>query len=286
MRFVKMEGLGNDYIYVNCLEAVPGDLPNLSRRMSDRHFGVGADGLICVKPGRTGDFTMEMYNADGSRGTMCGNGLRCVGKYVYDRGLTRKTCLTIDTDVGPRTLELQLREGRVWGASADMGEVKLLSPVEAEVGGETFVLIPAWAGNPHGVIFCPDPRTVDLERLGPLLERHPALGERTNIEFAACPDEETIQIRVWERGSGITLACGTGACACFAAARQAGLCGDQVRAQLPGGILELEQRGNHIWMTGPAHTVFKGEFPLTIGSRREVFPKDCERWLDNGGGYL
>lgn len=272
MRFAKLEGLGNDYIYVNCIEAVPEDLPGLARRMSDRHFGVGADGLICVKPGRTGDFTMEMYNADGSRGAMCGNGLRCLGKYVYDGGLTNRTRLTVDTDAGPRTLELRLREGRVWGASADMGEIGVLPPLEVEAGGETFSLVPAWAGNPHGVIFCPDPGAVDLARLGPLLERHPALGERTNIEFAACPDEETILVRVWERGSGITLACGTGACACFAAARRAGLCGDRVLVRLPGGALTLEERGSHVWMTGPARAVFWGEFPLDGAAPRGGFP--------------
>ncbi len=286
MRFTKMEGLGNDYIYLNCLETVPEDLPALARRMSERHFGVGADGLICVKKGRAGDFTMEMYNADGSRGTMCGNGLRCLGKYVYDRGLTRKTCLTIDTDVGPRVMELQVRENRAVGASVDMGEVKLLTPMEVEAGGESFTLVPAWAGNPHGVIFCPRPEAVELERLGPLLERHPALGERTNIEFAVCPDEETILARVWERGSGVTLACGTGACACFAAARRMGMCCDRAQVRLPGGALEVEQRGEHVWMAGPARTVFEGDFPLHSDARTAIFPKACERWLDNGGGYL
>ena len=261
MRFTKMEGLGNDYIYLNCLDGAPADLPGLAQQLSDRHFGVGADGLICVRPGRTGDFTMEMYNADGSRGAMCGNGIRCVGKYVYDKGLTRKTCLTIDTDAGPRALELLVLGGAVDRVTADMGPVRVGLPITLEALGEVFTVVPADAGNPHGVIFCLDPEKIDLERLGPLLERHPALGERRNIEFAACPDRDHIALRVWERGSGITLACGTGACACFAAALRSNRCGESVEAALPGGVLTLEKRGENVFMTGPAQTVFEGELP-------------------------
>ena len=259
MRFTKMEGLGNDYIYLNCLEGAPERLPELARRLSDRHFGVGADGLICIRPGRGGDFSMEMYNADGSRGAMCGNGIRCVGKYVYDKGLTRKTCLTIDTDAGPRTLEIHILGGAVDAVTVDMGPVQVFPAVTLEAEGETFTVVPADAGNPHGVIFCPDPEGVDLERLGPVLERHPALGERRNIEFVSCPDGEHLTIRVWERGSGITLACGTGACASFGAALVENRCGTEVEASLPGGRLTLEKRGEKVLMTGPARTVFEGE---------------------------
>lgn len=259
MRFTKMEGLGNDYIYLNCLEEEPENLPELARRLSRRRFGVGADGIICVKPGRGGDFAMEMYNADGSRGTMCGNGIRCVGKYVYDKGLTRKTCLTIDTGAGPRSLELHIMGGEVDRVTVDMGAVRVSPPVALEAAGEAFTVIPADVGNPHGVIFCKDPESVELERLGPVLERHPALGERRNIEFAACPDREHIFIRVWERGSGITLACGTGACAVFGAALRENRCGLKVKAALPGGVLALERRGEVVFMTGPARTVFEGE---------------------------
>ncbi len=262
MRFTKMEGLGNDYIYLNCLEDVPEDLPGLAIRLSDRHFGVGADGLICVRPGRTGDFTMEMYNADGSRGAMCGNGIRCVGKYVWDRGLARGTRLTIDTDAGPRILELHLQDGLVNSVTVDMGAVEVSPSVALEAAGETFTVVPASAGNPHGVIFCPDPDQIDLERLGPLLETHPALGERRNIEFAACPDREHLVLRVWERGSGITLACGTGACAVFGAALAGELCESKVEARLPGGALTLEKRGEAVLMTGPARTVFEGEVKI------------------------
>ncbi len=259
MRFTKMEGLGNDYLYLNCLEERPRDLPTLALQLSDRHFGVGADGIICICPGQTGDFSMEMYNADGSRGAMCGNGIRCVGKYVYDKGFTKKTCLTVDTDAGPRRLELHVLGGRVDRVTVDMGQVQTAAPVVVEAAGEQFRVVPADAGNPHGVIFCPDPEGVDLERLGPLLEWHPCLGERRNIEFVACPDQEHLTVRVWERGSGITLACGTGACASFAAAWREGRCSSKADVRLPGGVLTLEMQGGRVFMTGPARMVFEGE---------------------------
>lgn len=261
MQFTKMEGLGNDYIYLNCLNGRPEDLPGLAVRLSNRHFGVGADGIICICPGRGGDFAMEMYNADGSQGAMCGNGIRCVGKYVFDKGLTRKTCLTIDTAAGPRRLELHILGGEVDRVTVDMGKMCVDRPVVLTAAGERFTVVPADAGNPHGVVFCQEPEAVDLERLGPLLENHPALGERRNIEFAACPDREHMVLRVWERGSGITLACGTGACAAFGAALEENRCGTRVEAQLPGGVLTLEKRGEPIFMTGPAKTVFEGEIP-------------------------
>lgn len=261
MRFTKMEGLGNDYIYLNCLEGAPEDLSSLAVRLSDRHFGVGADGLICIKPGQTGDFTMEMYNSDGSQGAMCGNGIRCVGKYVYDKGLTPKTCLTIDTGAGPRRLELHIQGGQVDQVTVDMGEMQVESPIQVRVAEESFTVIPVDAGNPHGVIFCPDPGEVALERLGPILECHPALGQRRNVEFVACPSRKHIKLRVWERGSGITLACGTGACAAFAAARAENRCENRVEAALPGGVLTLEQRENRVFMTGPARIIFEGELP-------------------------
>ena len=259
MRFTKMEGLGNDYIYLNCLEKSPPDLPGLAVRLADRHFGVGGDGIICIKPGRTGDFTMEMYNADGSRGAMCGNGIRCVGKYVYDKGLTRKQCLTIDTDAGPRRLELTISAGKAVWVRVDMGKAKVGEELELEAGGERFSVIPVDVGNPHGVIFCSHPEQVDLERLGPLLERHPVLAERINVEFASVEDARTLQVRVWERGSGVTLACGTGACAAFAAAWSRGLCESRASVCLPGGELTLEREGGGLYLGGPARTVFEGE---------------------------
>ena len=259
MRFTKMEGLGNDYIYVNCMEGKPADLPGLARRLSDRHFGVGADGLICLLPGRTGDFSMEMYNADGSRGAMCGNGLRCLGKYAYDRGLTRKRCLTIDTGAGPRRLELWVRGGKVERVTADMGPARVGRPLELEADGRSWAVRPVEVGNPHTVIFCDDPEGVALERVGPLLERAAPFPGGSNVEFVRAHGDGTLSLRVWERGSGITLACGTGACAAFAAARREGLCGARARVRLPGGELEVEQRGDSLLQTGPARTVFEGE---------------------------
>ena len=259
MRFTKMEGLGNDYIYLDCMSWEPEDLPGLAVRLSDRHFGPGADGLICVKPGQYGDFTMEMYNADGSRGAMCGNGIRCLGKYVYDRGLTRKRCLTIDTDAGPRALELTVQAGVVSAVTVDMGAATLLPPVRASWEGEELVVYPVLVGNPHAVVFCANPDDYPLERLGPVLECHPALGKRSNVELVSVTGEDSLKIRVWERGSGITLACGTGACAAFAAARKAKLCSRLVTARLPGGELLLEEKNGSIYLTGPATTVYDGE---------------------------
>ena len=259
MHFTKMEGLGNDYIYLNCMEETPEDLPQLARRLSDRHFGVGADGLICVRPAEAGDFSMEMYNADGSRGLLCGNGIRCLAKYVYDRGLTRKRCLTIETEAGARGVELSVSRGRVDAVTVDMGPVTLLPQVKVLWEGEELAVRPARVGNPHAVVFCSNPEDYPLEELGPVLEHCPALGERSNVELVSVPGEARLNIRVWERGSGLTLACGTGACAAFGAARRAGLCGPMVSARLPGGTLLLEERQDRVFMTGPAVTVFQGE---------------------------
>ena len=185
MHITKMHGLGNDYIYLNGLKGIPEDLPGLSVRLSDRHFGVGGDGLICIRPGRGGDFSMEMYNADGSRGAMCGNGIRCVGKYVYDKRLTRKTCLTIDTDAGPRVLELRVRGGQVEQVTVDMGIPALSPSVSVEAEGDTYTVWPVDVGNPHGVVFCPAPEEVPPERVGPILEESGAFPQRINVEFAA-----------------------------------------------------------------------------------------------------
>ena len=163
VKFVKMEGLGNDYLFLNCLEGEPPDLPRLAKRLSDRHFGVGADGLICVKPGWAGDFAMEMYNADGSRGAMCGNGIRCLGKFVYDSGLTRKRCLTIQTDAGPRGLELSVQKGQAAEVTVDMGPAKVEGEVYCQTPAGAFWVTPVDVGNPHGVIFCDDPEAIRLE---------------------------------------------------------------------------------------------------------------------------
>lgn len=262
MHFTKMQGLGNDYLYLNCLEGAPEDLSGLAIRLSDRHFGVGGDGIICIGPGKTGDFSMEMYNADGSRGAMCGNGIRCVGKYVYDKGLTRKTCLTIDTDAGPRLVELEVRGGRAVRVSVDMGVPVVKPGMDVAAGEETFRLYPVEVGNPHGVVFCQEPAAVDLGQVGPVLERLFPGG--INVEFAAPRGQDRLEVRVWERGSGITLACGTGACAALAAAVKTGRCARQCAVRLPGGVLDLDwdRDSGHMRMTGPAVTVFEGEVEI------------------------
>ena len=202
---------------------------------------------------------MEMYNADGSRGAMCGNGIRCLGKYVYDKGLTRKVCLTIDTDAGPRGLELLVRGGAVDQVTVDMGQAKIGAERELEAAGRHWKAVPVSVGNPHAVIFCPEPDAEPLEVLGPLLERHPDLPERSNVELVQAQGSERLKVRVWERGSGMTLACGTGACAAFAAARRNGLCGNHAVVQLPGGELDVLWTERGLKMTGPARTVFEGE---------------------------
>lgn len=262
VKFVKMEGLGNDYLFLDCLEGEPPDLPRLATALSDRHFGVGADGLICVKPGWAGDFAMEMYNADGSRGAMCGNGIRCLGKFVYDSGLTRKRCLTIQTDAGPRGLELSVQKGQAAEVTVDMGPAKVEGEVYCQTPAGAFWVTPVDVGNPHGVVFCPEWTEEETARVGPMLEVCPPLGQRRNIEFLTVEDRERLTVRVWERGSGVTLACGTGACASFAAARRRDLCGRKVQVRLPGGVLQVEEREGRLLMTGPARTVFRGEIDL------------------------
>lgn len=262
MRFTKMHGLGNDYLYLDCTAAAPSsDLSELAVSMSDRHFGAGADGLIAVLPGVQGDFTMVMYNADGSRGEMCGNGIRCLGKYVYDKGLTDRTELTIDTPAGLRHLQLHPGPNGIDTVTVDMGEPFLLPEIKLSAAGQEISGIPASIGNPHFVVFCPNPAEINLQRIGPALERHPLFPNRTNVEFVGTAPER-LTLRVWERGSGETLACGTGACAAFASARVKGLCQEQIRVQLPGGCLDLrwDSQSQHIFMTGPAVTVYEGDW--------------------------
>ncbi len=263
MRFTKMQGLGNDYVYLNGLDGLPEDLPELARRMSDRHFGVGSDGLICICPSQTADFKMRIFNADGSEGEMCGNGIRCLGKYVYDKGLTGKRELIVETAAGLRTLELLVENGRVASVRVDMGCPQVREPLELMAAGRSWTVTPVSMGNPHGVLFVDRPEALDLERLGPQFEHHLAFPQRINTEFVACPAPDRLTIRVWERGSGATLACGTGACAALAAAVVQGRTGRQVSARLPGGVLELSwPSGGTICMTGPAEMVFEGDYPL------------------------
>ncbi len=260
MRFSKLHGCGNDYIFLNCLEEASEDLPGLARRLSDRHFGVGADGLICAFPSETADFKMVMFNADGSEGAMCGNGIRCLGKFLYDNGLTDKTGLAIETAAGERRMNLWLEGGKVASTTVDMGEPVVEPPIRITVKGINYTSIPASMGNPHSVVQVEQPEELDLEVIGPIFEHWPHFPDRVNTEFVRVDDGAHLSARVWERGSGETMACGTGACAAVAALHRAGRCGRDVAVRLPGGELRvtLTDDGRAL-LTGPAVEVFRGE---------------------------
>lgn len=262
MKFTKMHGLGNDYIYLNCLDDMPDDPAALSRAVSDRHFGIGSDGLICICPSEIADFRMRMFNADGSEGAMCGNGIRCVGKYVYDKGLSRKTDLTIETASGVKYLTLHAEQGAVVSVTVDMGRPTVGNLSGFDVKGNTYTGVEVSVGNPHFVIPVSDVYVVDLEQVGPLLEHHPRFSDGVNTEFVRVLSDSWFEMRVWERGSGETMACGTGACAAAAALASLGMVGRKVTASLPGGELEIlwRESDDHLLMTGPAVTVFEGEW--------------------------
>ena len=274
MKFTKMQGLGNDYVYVNGFEEKIDNPSEMAVRVSDRHFGIGSDGLILINPSEAADFEMEMYNADGSRGEMCGNGMRCVGKYVYDHKMTDQTHITVDTLAGVKYLDLTVEDGKAVKIRVNMGEPVLkpeLIPVIAE--GDTVISQPlikdsveykmtcVSMGNPHSVIFVDDVDTLDLEKIGPGFENHERFPKRVNTEFVKVIDRHTAKMRVWERGSGETLACGTGACAVAVACILNGFTDTKVTVQLLGGDLEIEwdRESNIVYMTGPAETVFEGE---------------------------
>ena len=263
MHFTKMQGLGNDYLYV--YGDVPENIAALSQKLSDRHFGAGSDGMIYISSSDKADFKMRIFNADGSEAKMCGNGIRCVGKYVYDKGYTDKTRLSIETLSGVRTLDLQIRSGKVKGVTVDMGKVTVGEEKEIAVGGQTVCGIPVSVGNPHFVVFVPDAQTAPLQTVGPLIEKHPSFPEGVNAEFVQTTGDNQLRMRVWERGSGVTMACGTGACAASAAAVHKGLCRHSVpiSVQLDGGTLEIQvDPAGFVRMTGPAETVYEGETVL------------------------
>ena len=261
MDFTKMHGCGNDYIFLSCMEGVPGDLPGLARRLSHRRFGVGGDGIICVCSSLRADFKMRMFNADGSEGAMCGNGIRCFGKYVYDKGLTGKTHLVIETLSGDRELSLTVRNGRAEGADVRMGVPVLYPSVQIIVKGNTYTVIPVSMGNPHAVIEVENPDKLDLRAVGPAVERHPVFPHRVNAEFIRVVNREELQMRVWERGSGETMACGTGACASAAAMMAAGKLDREAVVHLVGGDLKVhwDEKSGQMFMTGPAAMVFDGK---------------------------
>lgn len=278
MKFTKMHGIGNDYVYVNCLKEKVEDPAEAARFVSDRHFGIGSDGLILIKPSEVADFQMDMYNADGSRSEMCGNGVRCVAKYVYDYGLTDKTEVDIETGAGIKHIVLTIKDGKVEKARVDMGEPILkpeLVPVKGEgdklvnepilVDGQQYRMTCVSMGNPHAVVFLDeDVKELDIEKIGPKFENHERFPKRTNTEFMNVLDRHTMNMRVWERGSGETLACGTGTCASVVAAVLNGFTERDVLVHLLGGDLEIhwDEKDNHVYMTGSATTVFDGEIDL------------------------
>lgn len=277
MKFTKMHGCGNDYVYVNCFEENVEDRPALSRLVSDRHFGVGGDGLICICPSDVADFKMDMYNADGSLAQMCGNGIRCVAKYVYEHGMTGKEVIDVETEAGIKTLWLNVEDGEVKSVRVCMGSPEFASakiPVISdspefisqpmEVGGMLWSVTCVNVGNPHAVVFVDNVDWLDLPGIGPLFENDPAFPERINTEFVQVIDEHTLKMRVWERGSGETLACGTGSTAALAASVVNGKCADSAKLLLRGGelLIEWNRAENLLYMTGPAVTVFDGELLL------------------------
>lgn len=276
MRFTKMHGLGNDYVYVDCVNGpTPADPAAVARAVSDRHFGIGSDGLILIAKSDRADARMRMFNADGSESEMCGNGLRCVAKYVYDHGIATKPTLAIETGRGVLTVDVTATNGKATKVRVNMGKPILQAsdipttlpgdpPVNAKLTGEFdgYAVTAVSMGNPHAVIYVPDVAAISLEKLGPKLETHPAFPRRVNVHFVQVISPSEARMRTWERGSGITLACGTGACAVAVAGVLTGRTGRKLLAHLPGGDLELEWAGDDqpVFMTGPATEVFTGEW--------------------------
>jgi len=278
--FTKMHGIGNDYVYVDCTERTLDEPAEIARRISPRRTGIGSDGLILIAASTVADCRMEMYNADGSRGEMCGNGIRCVGKFVFDRGIVRKDSLTVETDAGIKTLLLHREGDRVQSVTVDMGPPILDGrriPVDADGevvdeplvvdgphGRETYRITCVSMGNPHAVVFLDDVEGLALEQLGPRFEHHPFFPNRVNTEFVRVDGPRSARMRVWERGSGETAACGTGACAVVVAGVLTRRTERACRVQLNGGALDIEWRAGDgsVWMTGPAEEVFRGEIEL------------------------
>lgn len=278
VKFTKMHGCGNDYIYVNCFTEKIEEPSVIAKKVSDRHFGIGSDGLILICPSETADFKMRMFNADGSEGKMCGNGIRCVAKYVYDYGLTDKTQISVETLGGIKYLDLTVEDGKVSLVKVDMGKPELeadLIPIISEreqvidepieVDGKEYHMTGVSMGNPHAVIYVDDVKGLDLEKIGPKFENHERFPKRINTEFVHCIDRQTVEMRVWERGSGETLACGTGACAVAVSSILNNLTDTQVTVKLLGGDLQIEwdREKDRVFMTGPATVVFDGVIDIT-----------------------
>lgn len=268
MKFTKMHGIGNDYVYVNCFEEQVEDPGRVSKFISDRHFGIGSDGLILICPSDQADLRMRMFNEDGSEGAMCGNGIRCVGKYAYDHGIVDKTSISVETLGGIKYLTLKAEDGAVVSVDVDMGVPKLTSelPERIIVEGEELCFTGIDVGNPHAVYFRDEIDSLDLEKIGPAFEHHERFPDRVNSEFIQVLDREHLKMRVWERGSGETWACGTGATASAVAAMMLGLAEDTVEVQLKGGnlVIHWDRESGRVYMTGPAVEIFRGELDLSF----------------------
>lgn len=280
MKFTKMHGIGNDYVYVNCFEESVKNPAEVSKFVSDRHFGIGSDGLILISPSAIADFRMNIYNADGSQAEMCGNGIRCVAKYVYDYGLTDKTEISVETLAGIKYLRLQVENGKVASVEVNMG-APILEPKEipvaveespvvnvpVEVKGKIYHMTCISMGNPHAIIFMNNVKDLDIAAIGPYFENHTVFPKRTNTEFVEVLDRNTVNMRVWERGSDETLACGTGACATTVACILNDKTENEVTVHLLGGDLKIrwDREANQVYMTGPATVVFDGEITLPDG---------------------
>ena len=277
MKFTKMQGVGNDYVYVNCFKETIENPPEMAKKVSNRNFGIGSDGLIMINPSDVADFEMEMYNADGSRSEMCGNGIRCVGKYVYDYGLTEKEHISVETLAGIKYLDLTVEDGKVKLVKVDMGSPELVPeniPIVADgnrvidepinVNGTEYRMTGVSMGNPHAVVYVEDVKGLDIETIGPAFENHERFPNRVNTEFVKVLDRNTVEMRVWERGSGETMACGTVACAVAVACILNGFTEDKVTVKLLGGDLQIEwdKEADKIYMTGPAEVSFDGEINL------------------------
>lgn len=282
MNFTKMQAIGNDYVYVDCFQETVRDPGKLSRAVSDRHFGIGSDGLILIQPSVIADCKMDIYNADGSRAEMCGNGIRCVGKYLWDKGYVKDPTARIETLCGIKHLALLIEENQCVGACVDMGEPELTArkiPViwdentvidrELTVGGKLYSITCVSMGNPHCVVFSENCEELNLPALGPLFENHTVFPARVNTEFVTVLDRTHLRMRVWERGAGETMACGTGACAVAVAAILNHYCDREVTITLNGGDLKIrwDEATNHVFMEGPANTSFEGTFYISEEDR-------------------
>jgi len=279
LKFTKMQGLGNDYIYVNCLEQTLDNPSEISKFVSDRHFGIGSDGLVLILPSKKADFTMRMFNSDGSEAEMCGNAIRCVGKFVYDNSLTDKTTISVETLAGIKILDMTLKDNKVVLVTVDMGEPILVPkdiPVVSDkdrfisepvtIDSTTYKVTCVSMGNPHAITYVDDVSNFPLDSVGPKMETLNLYPRKINAEFVEVIDRKTLKMRVWERGAGETLACGTGACAVLVSSVLNGISEREAVIKLLGGdlIIKWNEDDNHIYMTGPAQKVFDGEIDLEM----------------------